>query len=128
RAARTRLVAPDLGAFAADRLRTVLLSGFGRARVGGRKPALGRDADGTPAPAPHHEPLLERLLDARRPSGRGRGRFLDLHLEVEEQAQRLHVDAVEHVDEQVVALALELDERVLLRVAREPDALPQVVD
>ncbi len=53
--------------------------------------------------------------------------LLHLHLHVEQAADRLFLDRLHHGVEQVVALALVLDQRIALGHGPQPDALAQVV-
>ena len=50
-----------------------------------------------------------------------------LHLDVEQEADRLLLEPVEHADEHVVALALVLHQRIALRHGPQADALLEVV-
>src|SRR5205814_737196 len=87
---------------------------------------------GLPRPA---QPLgldLDRRLGTRqryrvRLRRGGRRALLDLNLQVEEEPDRLLLDAVEHLAEHVEALALVLDQRVALGVRAQADALLEVV-
>ena len=63
----------------------------------------------------------------RRSSSASSSLLLDLDLEVEQEADRLLLDAVHHRGEHVEALALVLDQRVALGVGPQVDALAQVV-
>ena len=57
----------------------------------------------------------------------GVGLVGDLHVEVEQEADRLLLDALHHRGEHVVGLALVFHDRVALAVAAQTDALLQVV-
>src|SRR5437763_1375600 len=55
------------------------------------------------------------------------GFLFNLYLQVEQEADRFLLDAVEHLAEHVEAFALVLDQRVALGVGAQPDALLEVV-
>src|SRR5438552_3685271 len=69
-----------------------------------------------------HGPLRERLTGALWWA------LVPLHLNVEEVADRLIVDARHHIFKQCEGFLLELDERILLPVAAQADAFFQVVE
>src|SRR5690625_5289321 len=67
-----------------------------------------------------------RLVEQAPGHGRLR-RLLHLDIQVEQQPDGLLLDAFHHRGEQIVALALVLHQRLLLRERPQPDALTQVV-
>src|SRR5262249_42073147 len=89
------------------------------AAVAHRVPATGLAAAGTDR------------RDDRAAGGRGRGLLhgglLELNLEVEQAADGLFLDALNHLGEHVVALALVPHQRVTLSPGAQADAVPQVV-
>src|SRR5690606_42163217 len=71
---------------------------------------------------------LRRVRRGDRRLARGaRARLGDLDLEVEQVPDRLLLDGLGHRLEELVALALVLDQRVALRHRAQPDALLEVV-
>src|SRR5579859_2317418 len=117
----------DLGRAAAGRTvdrRRGVLQGTGY-RAGGTE-ALGPDLHGRLGHRQRYE--VGRVVDLL-VQGRSRCRtgLLDLHLEVEEEPDRLLLDPVEHLVEHVEAFALVFHQRVALGVRAQPDTPLEVV-
>jgi hypothetical protein len=58
----------------------------------------------------------------------GLGRLLGNNLQVEQRSNRRCIDAIEHLLKQIKTLFLVFNERILLPVAHQSDALLQVVE
>ena len=90
--------------------------------------ALRRRRSAEPLGVDLHRPSSSAAAGRRSVSSTGAGvASLDLDLEVEQEADGLLLDAVEHLAEHVEALALVLHQRVALGVRAQADALLQVV-